>query len=531
MDEIQTAIEEAWARVRPKLLKDPAELRRRIRRRTETYLARPPRPWCLAVRANDARLMKYCSSHPFAEPTNPHSLKALREGDFSVPVQDGPPLKHEVLLNSRGLYELCSLVRVRQGGESPAELCKNLGLSQDGGLTPTRFKGGLQTRYVRGHWGMSPILTAREEELDPNAFEFRGPDPAWSFTASELLESLRDNIEETLVRVPAYRGPHACSDETENLHPEHPDRVGSAEYYKYAGKGKYRLGRRPRVDDVQDVMAWYKWKGDEYVGYDWRLNERNPQVKKNYERFIRIRAYMREYHKRERERKWRKDRTDSGSLKFNGWRLVCPKCEKCVKKLYLPLRVPSLLNGLGLDEIETVAGEEGNLWALPHEEKFGCQECHYIFRWNRMIGNAWPTVVGYLSGGLLLGSEVEKPAWFTKDRRRAYQPRLGRAPSARREAARKLLLDGSLSYPQIAKEMKLTRGQVGKAACAIYKQEGVHSREELCRKYGIEPPKRRRRSCAERVEGKCPPSVWSVGSASFVRPESSAHAASPNRIA
>ena len=81
------------------------------------------------------------------------------------------------------------------------------------------------------------------------------------------------------------------------------------------------------------------------------------------------------------------------------------------------------------------AAEEIRLWALDHEEKFGCWKCHRIMGDSRMVHSIWNVVVGYLSGGMLYGKEVERPGWFVGGRKREYRPRL-REPSERRERYR-----------------------------------------------------------------------------------------------
>jgi hypothetical protein len=56
MHTLDSAILAAWARVRPILQSDPDELAARLARRRSQLLLRPPRAWCLAVRAADRRL-------------------------------------------------------------------------------------------------------------------------------------------------------------------------------------------------------------------------------------------------------------------------------------------------------------------------------------------------------------------------------------------------------------------------------------------------------------------------------------------
>src|SRR5437870_2951592 len=64
MATIQQALAAAWRRVRPVLLADPDELRRRLVRRRSKLVESPPRAWCLAVRACDRRIQEYCLDQP-----------------------------------------------------------------------------------------------------------------------------------------------------------------------------------------------------------------------------------------------------------------------------------------------------------------------------------------------------------------------------------------------------------------------------------------------------------------------------------
>jgi hypothetical protein len=67
MGDLDSAILTAWARIRPILQSDPDELAARLARRRSQLLLRPPRAWCLAVRATDRRLPFHPSSfslHP-----------------------------------------------------------------------------------------------------------------------------------------------------------------------------------------------------------------------------------------------------------------------------------------------------------------------------------------------------------------------------------------------------------------------------------------------------------------------------------
>jgi hypothetical protein len=44
---------DTWLRLKPEILSNPRELQKRLKRRESRTFSRPPRAWCLAVRASD----------------------------------------------------------------------------------------------------------------------------------------------------------------------------------------------------------------------------------------------------------------------------------------------------------------------------------------------------------------------------------------------------------------------------------------------------------------------------------------------
>lgn len=116
------------------------------------------------------------------------------------------------------------------------------------------------------------------------------------------------------------------------------------------------------------------------------------------------------------------------------------------------------------------------------QSSFACQRCHQIRRTTPLDVNHWNQVITYLSGGLLYGREVPKPAEFNAEpiRRRRYIPQLTRQAPRRKEILRKLL-DG-WSVPRIAQSMGITRTTVYVQLRSVYRQEGVPNMEALIAK-------------------------------------------------
>jgi len=62
---------------------------------------------------------------------------------------------------------------------------------------------------------------------------------------------------------------------------------------------------------------------------------------------------------------------------------------------------------------------------LPGRERrrLACERCWKVKRSTFTNSTGWNDLVSYLSGGLLYGRDVAKPAWLTYERRRAYSAR------------------------------------------------------------------------------------------------------------
>jgi hypothetical protein len=431
--EVEDLILEAWERVRPKLESDPVELAKRLKRIHGASLSRPPRPWCLCVRACDRRIDTWLG--------------------FESATRDGPG-KHEVMLDAPLVRRLCAPITV-PSRVSARELAEMLGRCPED-LYPTRSKGKFAVDHVAGlggNWGKPMPLLSCKEELDPSASGFEMPDRVWGDSAVYSDRRMRDEFEQVVERVPVYldRNRRYRRDKSE-LHPEHPDVDGGT-----------RKQVRYTLPPVLPDPVWYKWKGDEYIGYDWRMAEKNPIFRENYERHERRKARDREYEKRRRrEGKLRPSKQyrspyGGGSLMFRGWRWRCPGCEALVKTLYLPMAFYNALDGLMGDAIEREV--VANLPAVPVKRYgrgggFACKDCYHVRNFSRDNHNFWNAVVGYLTGGLMYGYEVEKPPWLTRDRKRAYTPRATVRPAWRREQVRELLERGK-SYKEIAQELAM----------------------------------------------------------------------------
>jgi hypothetical protein len=267
--------------------------------------------------------------------------------------------------------------------------------------------------------------------------------------ARALAARVPEGVEQTIKRVPCYydRGSYLVPDE-ENPKSEarNPKQIRNPK--SVIQNPKSLLLPTPGPD-----LAWYKWKDGQYLGYDWR----NPRAAAGFERHER-----RKQRDRARKRVRPRRRGGSGSLEFRGWRWICPRCRDAARVMYLPLRPRALV---GLNEISNVEIRNANEERRNPQSKirssaelaevnpnspegFACHRCHRVLNYSVRGLLAWNALVAYLSGGLLYGREVDRPAWLTSAHKRENP---GRA--AARAARIAELLERHWSPRRIAQEL------------------------------------------------------------------------------
>src|SRR6266436_2151292 len=130
--EVERNIREAWVRVRGEILSDPGELHRRLARRRSKILSRPPRAWCIAVRACDRRIGPgYWVIFP------EHAL------ELDHPEHPYEPIEHEVTIQTHAIRRYCHPVRIAKPNEVVSDVAKRLGVTQRA-LRRARLQGMYQ---------------------------------------------------------------------------------------------------------------------------------------------------------------------------------------------------------------------------------------------------------------------------------------------------------------------------------------------------------------------------------------------------
>src|SRR5438445_9167351 len=97
--DLERAIRDAWLRIRQSILSDPQELHRRLARRRMKILTRPPRAWCIAIRASDRRITP---AHWVISPE--HAM------DLDHPEHPYEPIEHEVTIQYHAIRRYCTPV-------------------------------------------------------------------------------------------------------------------------------------------------------------------------------------------------------------------------------------------------------------------------------------------------------------------------------------------------------------------------------------------------------------------------------------
>src|SRR6266850_3935207 len=197
MNDVDRLILEAWEKLGPKIMADPEELARRLARRRRPVLTRPPRAWCLAIRASDRRITP---AHWVISPE--HAM------DLNHPAHPYEPIEHEVIIRPHALRKYCRPVRTDSWGEEVNDVCKQLGVSNQTVLA-ARWAGRFTERFVKGLGGKHcrhPIpLIHSWTALDPGGTgHFAKPDQLWGTLWEFFADMIPDDFEQTVIRRPKF---------------------------------------------------------------------------------------------------------------------------------------------------------------------------------------------------------------------------------------------------------------------------------------------------------------------------------------
>ncbi|HEV8378250.1 MAG TPA: hypothetical protein VGP99_05335 [Tepidisphaeraceae bacterium] len=406
--ELERNIREAWLQLRGKILSDPHELHRRLARRRSKSLTKPPRAWCIAIRASDRRITP---AHWVITPE--HAM------DLNHPDHPYEPIEHEVTIQTHAIRRCCHPVSFSR--EDAADVAKMLGVSP-AMLMHARYRGQFEECFYKGLGGKRgkpvPLLSPKGQLLDPGAMAFARPHPIWGSMWEWLAREMPADFEQTILRRPYFRPPTA-----RNASP-------TGEVYK---------------DEMQHI----------------------------------------------------------------GWRWVCPVCRKQVRTIFYPLPVRTLFDtGEFTDPVIQKRLCDADL-PQPPPPMFACHACHGIRYFSSVVPDSWNRAIAWLTAGMLYGSEVQKPASFVPERKKARSRQLNRQAPVRRKVLTRLRL--GWSDFQIARDLGLTASNVGQHVWRICREERVANRYALARKLNFAPQrlnyweaaKRRRLEVAQMMLNDC----------------------------
>ena len=195
MNDLDHALFEAWHRVAPKLLDDPAELRRRLDRRKLKTFTQPLRACCVAVRASDNRIN---DNSALIIPRTAISLDAL--------AHPGRYAEHQVTLDKPLLEHLCAPVKIDAPGEPADHVARQLGCRPDA-LMVLRRNGTLRADPKPGLMGRRgrPVQRVfRSVFLDPQSHGRTGADDIFACSWIHNASMLPEDFSQTLTRTPQY---------------------------------------------------------------------------------------------------------------------------------------------------------------------------------------------------------------------------------------------------------------------------------------------------------------------------------------
>jgi DNA-binding CsgD family transcriptional regulator len=160
MDAIDIALTEAWSRLSARVQHDRIERLRRLGRRELASLARPIRPWCLAIRASDTRINR------FRAEIGPY---------WDLPRHG---MDHHVRIDAEGIKELCAPVTIDWPGIPVRQAARLLGRHPKA-LRPLANREPFELRIDFGrHYSKTlcrvPVVWSRRA-LDPGAPSLRSP--------------------------------------------------------------------------------------------------------------------------------------------------------------------------------------------------------------------------------------------------------------------------------------------------------------------------------------------------------------------
>ncbi len=382
MDELDRNLMEAWGEVTAKLRGDRGLARKRWRRSKGRTLQRPPRAWCMAVRASDTRLQGW---------------NTLMDDRRAFETWQG----HRLELDGKRLRELCGPVWLGWPGMRLVDAARELGRHPEAlrywlpkagrpgrsrrvraHKAPRRYEEVNEqgavfcVRYEKaqchGHFGMDVPVVWTDVPLNPGASFGRSPHAVWGSMWQYLGQGVQDEYVLQVERVPRYR-PYGdgterfrgwnfvCPGRYDPATGEHRS-CGRLVQTLYGPLPVSTIAHRLNDDEGIDVGEANEGRGESGSKSGSEIESAKPQA------------------------------ADAGGLRGDfqgGFR--------------------GRLSGRWYPGVEDV---------LKGKRCFACSTCWRVRNFSLCDYRGWNEFVSYLSGGLLFGREVKRPGWLVYERKR-----------------------------------------------------------------------------------------------------------------
>jgi DNA-binding NarL/FixJ family response regulator len=188
MDDLDRLILKTYRKVLRKI--SPDELRARLARRNLPICTRPPRAWCLSIRASDRRI-----NNDTAIITPYRALYPANQ-----------PYPHDVTIDHKLLEHLCKPFELLPNTDW-TDVAKGLGVHPES-LRHTMKSGRFRLHHYKhlgGKRGKPVPVFLNFESLDPNSGRLRNPpDPLFGQMWRYASQSIPKTFQQTIRRVPAF---------------------------------------------------------------------------------------------------------------------------------------------------------------------------------------------------------------------------------------------------------------------------------------------------------------------------------------
>lgn len=376
MNQIDINLGAAWSEVVDRCRQDPVPSLRRALRQFQSIIHRPFRQWCLCLRASDRRIT---SANAILELPADDRI-SMDEGIDELVLRGR---RHFATLSGTLIRRLTQAVHVPFPGEDWTKIAAKCGCKPSQLYTWAKHgtlvvQDYVNSREIRKRGKRVPIMYA-PRAIDPNNFNGRAPDAMWGSLWEYLWEDFPEAYEQRVERVPRFK-PHRGK----------PVFRG----YEWICPGRWVPATPRRGFDADET-------GDADGATLTPAISLTPALS---------------LHEQEGE-----GESTPRIVTKAGEELAHVPCGRSCHFLYGPMPVWTLGKALGLESLPLPRECGGGAWGLGGPgvhgiepgsgwRTFACKKCWNVRTPNLTDHHGWNEFVTLISGGLLYGHEVKRPA-------------------------------------------------------------------------------------------------------------------------